>query len=58
MHRSRGAEGEVAQIMYTHVSKCKNNKIKFKFKKRKHWQGEERSSQNRVLSNTAIVTAK
>jgi hypothetical protein len=22
--------GEVAQIMYTHVSKCKNNKIKFK----------------------------
>jgi hypothetical protein len=23
---------EVAQIMYTHVSKCKNNKIKFKNK--------------------------
>jgi hypothetical protein len=22
--------GEVAQIMYTHVSKCKNDKIKFK----------------------------
>jgi hypothetical protein len=24
--------GEVAQIMNTHVSKCKNNKIKFKKK--------------------------
>jgi hypothetical protein len=24
----RGAEGEVAQTMYTHVSKCKNDKIK------------------------------
>jgi hypothetical protein len=25
-----GGEGEeVAQVMYTHVSKCKNNKIKF-----------------------------
>jgi hypothetical protein len=23
-----GGGGEVAQIMYTHVSKCKNNKIK------------------------------
>jgi hypothetical protein len=22
-------EGEVAQIMHTHVSKCKNDKIKF-----------------------------
>jgi hypothetical protein len=31
----RGGEvsGEVAQIMYTHVSKCKNDKIKFKKKK-------------------------
>jgi hypothetical protein len=28
---SRGGE-EVAQIMYTHVSKCKNNKIKLKEK--------------------------
>jgi hypothetical protein len=26
----RGGEGEVAQIMYTHVSKCKNDKTKFK----------------------------
>jgi hypothetical protein len=25
-----GEGGEMAQIMYTHVSKCKNNKIKFK----------------------------
>jgi hypothetical protein len=23
-----GGRGEVAQIMYTHISKCKNNKIK------------------------------
>jgi hypothetical protein len=29
-----GKRGEVAQIMYTHVSKCKNDEIKFK--KRKH----------------------
>jgi hypothetical protein len=26
--RRRGREREVAQIMYTHVSKCKNGKIK------------------------------
>jgi hypothetical protein len=25
-----GEKGEVAQIMYIHVSKCKNDKIKFK----------------------------
>jgi hypothetical protein len=25
--------GEVAQIMYTHISKCKNDKIKLKLKK-------------------------
>jgi hypothetical protein len=25
-----GGVEEMAQIMYTHVSKCKNNKIKFK----------------------------
>jgi hypothetical protein len=25
-----GGRGEVAQIMYAHVSKCKNDKIKFK----------------------------
>jgi hypothetical protein len=27
--------GEVAQTMYTHVSKCKNNKIKGERKKKK-----------------------
>jgi hypothetical protein len=28
--RSRGrGEGEVAQIMYIHISKCKNDKVKF-----------------------------
>jgi hypothetical protein len=26
----RNGGGEVAQIMYTHESKCKNDKIKFK----------------------------
>jgi hypothetical protein len=26
--------GEVAQTMYIHVSKCKNNKIKLKFKEK------------------------
>jgi hypothetical protein len=26
--RIRGLGGEVAQTMHTHVSKCKNNKIK------------------------------
>jgi hypothetical protein len=32
--RSRGGGGgEVAQIMYTHVNKCKNDKIKFKNEK-------------------------
>jgi hypothetical protein len=28
-------QGEVAQTMYTHVSKCKNNKIKEEIEKRK-----------------------
>jgi hypothetical protein len=32
MKRER-KRGEVAQIMYTHVSKCKNNKIKFEKRK-------------------------
>jgi hypothetical protein len=31
--RMEDGRGEVAQIMYTHVSKCKNNKIKGKRKK-------------------------
>jgi hypothetical protein len=26
----KAGQGEVAQIMYTHVSKCKNDKLKFK----------------------------
>jgi hypothetical protein len=30
-----GVGGEVAQIMYTHVSKCKNDKIKLKKKRKK-----------------------
>jgi hypothetical protein len=32
--------GEVAQAMYTHVSKCKNNKIKGESKK-KEWQSTD-----------------
>jgi hypothetical protein len=39
MPRSKTAMGqgrEVAQIMYTCVSKCKNSKIKLKFKKDNH----------------------
>jgi hypothetical protein len=31
--------GEVALIIYTHVSKCKNDKIKFKKRKEKDWWG-------------------
>jgi hypothetical protein len=27
-HMKGGGQGKVAQIMYTHVSKCKNNKLK------------------------------
>jgi hypothetical protein len=30
--------GEVAQIMYTHVSKCKNDEIKFKKKEKTIWR--------------------
>jgi hypothetical protein len=30
-----GGRGEGAQIMYTRVSKCKNNKIKLKKRKKK-----------------------
>jgi hypothetical protein len=30
-----GRGWEVTQIMYTHVSKCKNDKIQFKFKEKK-----------------------
>jgi hypothetical protein len=29
-----GDGGEMAQIMYTHVSKCKNDKLKLKIKKK------------------------
>jgi hypothetical protein len=28
-----GGGGEAAQVMYTHVNKCKNDKIKFKNEK-------------------------
>jgi hypothetical protein len=31
--RGGGRGGGMAQIMYTHVSKCRSNKIKFKTKK-------------------------
>jgi hypothetical protein len=37
--RSGGVEGKVAQIMYIHVSKYKNNKIKGERKKTKSPKG-------------------
>jgi hypothetical protein len=42
---SKGGEGEVAQIMYTHVSKCKNNK---KEKKKHNFQYKQEESGNRL----------
>jgi hypothetical protein len=36
--RGEGGEGEVAQIMYTQVSTCKNDKIKLKKKKLRIWK--------------------
>jgi hypothetical protein len=42
---SNGGEGEVAQIMYTHVSKCKNNK---KEKKKHNFQYKQEESENRL----------
>jgi hypothetical protein len=43
----RQGVGEVAQIMYTHVSRCKNYKIKFK--KRKLLQSS--TSTHKLLQN-------
>jgi hypothetical protein len=36
LKRQNGGGGGVAQIMYTHVSKCKNDKIQLKKKEKKN----------------------
>jgi hypothetical protein len=39
--RCGGRRGEVAQTVYTHVSKCKNNKIKERKEKTKREEFED-----------------
>jgi hypothetical protein len=34
LNKNNGERGEVAQIMYTDVNKCKNDKIKLKTEKK------------------------
>jgi hypothetical protein len=37
---------EVAQIMCTHISKCKNHKIKLKYKRKKRKEEKREKTEN------------
>jgi hypothetical protein len=46
----------VAKTMYTHVSKCKNNKIKFKKKEKESFKKDTITSYSKVKPYTGFYT--